>query len=102
MPLAGDALQALAFELVSNAGCPDAQRLLLLGALATAAGARGMVGGQVADIAAETAAIPLTLDQIIALQAGKTGALITWSAMAATSRTSRCATRPRLKRTAAR
>ena len=80
--LAGDALQALAFELVSNAGCPDAQRLLLLGTLATAAGARGMVGGQVADIAAETAAIPLTLDQIIALQAGKTGALITWSAMA--------------------
>ena len=44
--------------------------------LAQAAGVRGMVGGQAADIAAETADVPLTLDQIIALQAGKTGALI--------------------------
>jgi farnesyl diphosphate synthase len=41
-----------------------------------------MVGGQAADISAETAQIPLTLGQIIALQKGKTGALIEWSAMA--------------------
>lgn len=80
--LAGDALQALAFELVSMTDCPPTQRCLLIKTLATAAGARGMVGGQVADIAAETAATPLNLDQITALQAGKTGALITWSAMA--------------------
>ncbi|MES2435898.1 MAG: farnesyl diphosphate synthase [Pseudomonadota bacterium] len=80
--LAGDALQALAFELVSMTGCPFEHRLHLIKTLATAAGARGMVGGQVADIAAETAAAPLNLAQIIALQAGKTGALITWSAMA--------------------
>ena len=80
--LAGDALQALAFELVSMTDCPYEQRWLLTSTLATAAGARGMVGGQVADIAAETAATALNLDQIIALQAGKTGALITWSAMA--------------------
>ncbi len=80
--LAGDALQALAFELVSNADCPAEQRLTLITTLAQAAGARGMVGGQIADIAAETAEVPLNLDQIIALQAGKTGALITWSAMA--------------------
>ncbi|NBQ49724.1 MAG: polyprenyl synthetase family protein, partial [Marivivens sp.] len=33
-------------------------------------------------IAAETASAPLTLDQITTLQAGKTGALITWSATA--------------------
>jgi farnesyl diphosphate synthase len=34
------------------------------------------------DIAAETAAVPLTLQAITALQAGKTGALISWSATA--------------------
>ena len=80
--LAGDALQALAFELVSMTGCPPEQRCLLIKTLAIAAGARGMVGGQIADIAAESAATPLSLAQITALQAGKTGALITWSAMA--------------------
>lgn len=80
--LAGDALQALAFELVCSTGCEPASRAALALTLATAAGARGMVGGQVADIAAETAKTPLRLDQITTLQAGKTGALITWSAVA--------------------
>ena len=80
--LVGDALQALAFSLITQTGCPVAARLELSMTLANAAGARGMVGGQAADVAAETAATPLTLDQIIALQAGKTGALISWSAMA--------------------
>jgi farnesyl diphosphate synthase len=41
-----------------------------------------MVLGQALDIAAETAAAPLTLDQITALQAGKTGALIRWAGTA--------------------
>ncbi len=41
-----------------------------------------MVLGQVLDIAAETAATPLTLDQIKRLQALKTGALFEWSATA--------------------
>jgi farnesyl diphosphate synthase len=41
-----------------------------------------MVGGQMLDIRAEAAPAPLTLDQIIAVQRGKTGALIRWSAMA--------------------
>jgi farnesyl diphosphate synthase len=41
-----------------------------------------MVGGQMLDIAAETSDKPLTLDQITFLQAGKTGALLTWSATA--------------------
>jgi farnesyl diphosphate synthase len=49
--------------------------------LANAAGVRGMVGGQAADIAAETAAVPLDLQQIMDLQAAKTGALISWSAL---------------------
>ncbi len=80
--LVGDALQALAFELVLSSDLSAAARLDLSHSLSQAAGIQGMVGGQAADIAAETASEPLTLDQIIALQAGKTGALISWSAMA--------------------
>jgi farnesyl diphosphate synthase len=79
--LAGDALQALAFELLGRLDCADAAKLDLTLSLAQAAGVRGMVGGQAADIAAETADVPLTLDQIIALQAGKTGALMSWAAL---------------------
>ncbi len=78
--LAGDALQSLAFELVCQPGQPRAADLAL--SLARAAGAAGMVLGQARDIAAETAAAPLTLDQITALQAGKTGALFDWACTA--------------------
>lgn len=78
--LAGDALQALAFQLVAETACPDRQRFILFHNLATAAGLRGMVGGQALDIAAETADTPLTLKEITHLQAGKTGALIEWAA----------------------
>ena len=82
--LVGDALQSLAFELVLAPAChPSAAvRAELALTLARAAGARGMVMGQALDIAAETAATPLTLDEITALQAGKTGALFEWSATA--------------------
>ena len=76
--LAGDALQALAFEMLADVPNPA----LMMQSLALASGVRGMVGGQAADIAAQTADAPLTLDQITRLQAGKTGALITWSACA--------------------
>ena len=79
--LAGDGLQALAFELLSRDVLGDA-RVPLIASLAQAAGARGMVLGQAMDIAAETAAKPLTLDQIVELQALKTGALIEWSCVA--------------------
>ncbi len=79
--LAGDALQALAFGLLCDARL-GAARLELIGTLARAAGAPGMVGGQMLDIAAETAPEPLSLAQITRLQAGKTGALIGWSAEA--------------------
>jgi farnesyl diphosphate synthase len=81
--LAGDALQTLAFELVCAPEIGPAEvRIDLARSLAIAAGAEGMVLGQALDIAAETAAAPLTLDEITALQAGKTGALIEWSATA--------------------
>lgn len=79
--LAGDALQTLAFELLSSPEIGTATASLVL-TLAKAAGAQGMVGGQALDIAAETAASPLTLEEITKLQQGKTGALIAWSACA--------------------
>ena len=81
--LVGDALQALAFDLVTRAeGVAAARRLDLVASLARAAGMAGMVLGQAQDIAAESAAAPLTLEAITELQANKTGALIRWSAEA--------------------
>lgn len=81
--LAGDALQTLAFELMCDPALGSADvRVALVAGLAKASGAEGMVLGQALDIAAETAASPLTLAQITDLQAGKTGALIRYSAEA--------------------
>lgn len=81
--LAGDALQTLAFELLCDPALGSAEsRVALVAGLAKASGAEGMVLGQALDIAAETAAAPLTLAQITELQAGKTGALIRFSAEA--------------------
>lgn len=81
--LAGDALQTLAFELLCDPalGSPEV-RIKLVAGLATASGIDGMVLGQALDIAAETAGRALTLDEITALQAGKTGALIGFAAEA--------------------
>lgn len=81
--LTGDALQALAFEMAAHpevSGSAEVRALLAL-TLAQAAGGQGMVLGQALDIAAETAERPLTLEEITALQAGKTGALIRWAAL---------------------
>ena len=82
--LTGDALQSLAFEMAAHPqGAERAEaRADLVLTLARAAGGQGMVLGQALDIAAETAETPLTLDEITALQAGKTGALIEWAATA--------------------
>lgn len=82
--LVGDALQTLAFELLARPDCAadPAVRIDLVASLARASGIAGMVLGQAQDIAAETAAVPLTLDQIMTLQQNKTGALIVWSAEA--------------------
>lgn len=81
--LAGDALQTLAFQLLTDPriGAADAQ-VRLVAALAQASGAAGMVWGQALDIAAETAGTPLDLDAITELQGGKTGALIRFAATA--------------------
>jgi farnesyl diphosphate synthase len=84
--LAGDALQALAFELLADARTHEdgAVRAELVLGLARAAGAGGMVGGQMLDLAAEGryGAADLSEDDIRRLQAMKTGALLAFSAEA--------------------
>jgi farnesyl diphosphate synthase len=81
--LAGDALQTLAFGLLADPAIGDpAARVRLVAAFAQAVGGAGMVWGQALDIAAESAATPLTLAQITQLQGGKTGALIRFAAVA--------------------
>lgn len=82
--LAGDALQTLAFEVLADpATHPDGNvRASLVAALAEAAGARGMVGGQMFDIAAERAGASFTQEQIIRLQRMKTGRLFDVSCQA--------------------
>ncbi len=82
--LVGDALQTVAFEVLADPATHASAdvRLSLVTTLARASGAAGMVLGQAQDIAAETAATPLSLDAITELQANKTGALIRWSAEA--------------------
>lgn len=74
--LAGDALQALAFELLTPAdGSVDAAtQAQLCRMLAQAAGARGMAGGQAIDLAA--VGKPLTLPELEFMHIHKTGALI--------------------------
>ena len=77
--LVGDSLLTLAFEAVTTpAGHPDAAvRAELACALAQAAGADGMAGGQAIDLAAESR--NLNLDEVIRLQQLKTGALFGFS-----------------------
>lgn len=79
--LAGDSLQCFAFELLADPAL-GSHALPLIRALAQSSGKDGMVSGQMLDIAAETAAAPLTLAQITRLQGRKTGCLIEWSATA--------------------
>lgn len=76
--LAGDGLLTYAFDVVADpATHADASiRAALVLALARASGLGGMVGGQALDLAAETAAAPLSQEEILTLQAMKTGALL--------------------------
>lgn len=69
--LAGDALLTEAFALLALG--PEPLRGVLCGELSCAAGAGGMVGGQVLDVAADR---PPRLDYLSALHRMKTGALI--------------------------
>ena len=74
--LAGDALHALAFEIVADEATHEDPfvRAELVAELARAAGPAGMAGGQLMDLAA--AETPLDLAAVTRLQQLKTGALI--------------------------
>ena len=81
--LAGDALQALAFEVLAHEDTHGdaAVRTHLVSELARASGAQGMVGGQMLDLLAETRP-ELSIGAITRLQRLKTGALISFSCTA--------------------
>jgi farnesyl diphosphate synthase len=72
--LAGDALQALAFEILSEAGDDAAIGMRKQRVLGRACGAEGMAGGQALDLAA--VGRRLTLAELEHMHACKTGALI--------------------------
>ena len=74
--LAGDTLQALAFELLTPdpADMPAAMQATLCGQLARAAGAFGMAGGQAIDLASVDR--QLTEDELRTMHRLKTGALL--------------------------
>jgi farnesyl diphosphate synthase len=79
--LAGDALQALAFELLTPAddGVPEAMQARLCRLLAHAAGSAGMAGGQAIDLA--SVGVKLNEDQLRQMHRFKTGALLEGSVL---------------------
>ncbi len=82
--LAGDALQALAFHVLATSpllAVSAEQRLQMIGQLGSAAGSRGMVGGQAIDLAA--VGLPLTELELENMHIHKTGALIRTSVLLA-------------------
>ena len=99
--LAGDALQALAFEILNDvsflgfattsppsADMPAAMQAALCRLLARAAGADGMAGGQAIDLA--SVGLPLTEPELRAMHRRKTGALL----LASVRMGAACAARP--------
>ena len=74
--LAGDALQALAFELLTpdDDALPAPMQARLCRMLAHAAGGQGMAGGQAIDLA--SVGLPLTFEQLHDMHRLKTGALL--------------------------
>lgn len=72
--LAGDALQALAFEQLATAPLAADVRIAMLAELARAAGVAGMCGGQALDI--DATGRPIALAALERLHALKTGALL--------------------------
>ena len=70
--LVGDALLTEGFAVVAGAGYPPEAAVALVAELARGAGAAGMVGGQMMDLYPGA----LTEDEVVGIQARKTGALI--------------------------
>lgn len=79
--LAGDALQAAAFSAIANdENLPDRTRLELIRRLSLAAGAAGMVGGQMTDLLSEQNQVSEAA--LVQMHHAKTGALISASVVA--------------------
>jgi farnesyl diphosphate synthase len=76
--LAGDSLLTYAFDILSDPATHDdaALRCQLVRHLALASGLGGMAGGQALDLEAERSDKPLTFDEVLEMQAMKTGALL--------------------------
>ena len=79
--LVGDALQSLAFQIISQDKLLKnaTQKLQMLHILALASGSRGMAGGQAIDI--DSIGIPLTCEELEQMHIHKTGALIRAAAL---------------------
>jgi farnesyl diphosphate synthase len=79
--LVGDALQSLAFQLLGEYSLTDnpADQLDMVKLLATAAGSRGMAGGQAIDL--ESVGKKLSVPELELMHIHKTGALIRASAL---------------------
>lgn len=79
--LAGDALQALAFELLTpdGSGIPPSTQAALCRLLARAAGSAGMAGGQAIDLA--SVGVALNEDELRHMHRLKTGALLQGSVL---------------------
>jgi farnesyl diphosphate synthase len=79
--LVGDALQSLAFQLLSEYRMTDdaSVQLLMVKLLASAAGSRGMAGGQAIDL--ESVGKKLSVPELELMHIHKTGALIRASAL---------------------
>ena len=79
--LVGDALQSLAFQLISQDKLLKnaTQKLQMLHVLALASGSRGMAGGQAIDL--DSIGIPLTRAELEHMHIQKTGALIRAAAL---------------------
>jgi geranylgeranyl diphosphate synthase type II len=85
--LAGDGLLTEAFALLARAPATSdpalvARKLRVAGAVAVAAGATGMVGGQALDLASSDSPAALDADTLRVMHSKKTGALIRASAVA--------------------
>ena len=75
--LAGDALNTLAFGVIARMDIDPAVRIELVNMLSVAAGAEGMVGGQILDIEGEKR--NLALEELENVHVNKTGALLRFS-----------------------
>ncbi len=87
--LAGDALQALAFEILTpeDAAAPASVQATLCRLLAQAAGYQGMAGGQAIDLA--SIGMALTEDELRCMHRLKTGALLQGSVVMGAACTAR-------------